>query len=146
MNRPAGQAFVPVHPGANSVASSLRMQRLRRRDTRPELAVRSLLHRSGFRYRVVYPVPGLPRRSIDVAFTRQRVAVFVDGCFWHRCADHGTVPAANRTWWETKLARTWERDRETDDALRAAGWVVLRFWEHDDPRDVLTTVRNVLHQ
>jgi len=102
-------------------------------DTKPELALRRELHRRGLRYRVgTAPLPGLRRRA-DVVFTRRRIAVFVDGCFWHRCPEHGTQPRNNFDWWQAKLDRNVERDRHTDAALLAAGWRVVRVWEHEDP-------------
>ena len=131
---------VPPHPGASSEGVSGRMSRAARRDTAPELALRRELHRRGMRFRVVYPVPGNRRRSIDVAFTRQRLAVFVDGCFWHGCPEHGTQPAANSEWWRSKLAANQARDRDTDRLLEEAGWQVLRIWEHaaaDDAADLV---------
>jgi len=110
------------------------MQRQRRRDTVPELALRSLLHRRGFRYRVDAPLPGLRRRA-DLLFPGARVAVFVDGCFWHGCPDHGTWPRQNAPWWREKIESNQRRDRDTDERLRANGWVVLRVWEHEDVGD-----------
>lgn len=120
------------------------MSLARQRDTWPELDVRRLLHGRGMRYRVSYPVPGLTRRSIDVAFTRARVAVFIDGCFWHGCPEHGTHPRANAAWWDAKLRRNAERDAETDRVLRASGWAVLRFWEHEDARLVADSVETAV--
>jgi DNA mismatch endonuclease (patch repair protein) len=108
------------------------MEAQRRRDTGPEKLLRSELHRLGLRFRLSYPVPGAPRRTIDVAFTRVKVAVFVDGCFWHACPDHATWPKNNETWWRAKLEANRIRDRDTDARLAAAGWLVLRFWEHED--------------
>lgn len=103
----------------------------RRRDTGPEMAIRTLLHRSGLRYRVDYRVgTGRSAPRPDIAFTRARVAVFVDGCFWHSCPKHGTLPMANREFWKSKLERNVERDRENDAALEAMGWTVIRIWEH----------------
>ncbi|HVF74113.1 MAG TPA: DNA mismatch endonuclease Vsr [Acidimicrobiales bacterium] len=114
-------------------ATSLRMSRQRRHDTTPERLLRSLLHRRGLRYRLHRrPVPGL-RRQADLVFVGPRVAVFVDGCFWHCCPEHATSPKANGAWWAAKLARNVERDRETDQRLAAAGWRVVRVWEHEDP-------------
>lgn len=104
----------------------------RRRDTEPEMALRRELHSRGLRYRVQVEVTGLPRRTIDIAFTGRRVAVFVDGCFWHRCPVHATFPRANAQWWRDKLDGNVERDRKTDAALRDLGWVVVRVWEHED--------------
>jgi DNA mismatch endonuclease, patch repair protein len=109
------------------------MSRLGRRDTKPELALRSELHRRGLRFRVDRaPVPGLRSRA-DIVFGPARVAVYVDGCFWHSCPEHGTRPKANADWWERKLDRNQERDRETDRVLREHGWEVVRVWEHEDP-------------
>lgn len=108
------------------------MSRQARRDTRPELAIRRELHRRGFRFRVDWPLPGLPRRRADIAFTRARVVVFVDGCFWHACPEHGTAARTNADWWAEKLACNVRRDRETDRFLRSAGWTVCRVWEHQD--------------
>jgi DNA mismatch endonuclease (patch repair protein) len=104
-----------------------------RRDTSPELAVRRLLHAAGLRYRVAYPVPGLPRRTIDIAFRRARLAVFVDGCFWHGCPEHGTAPSANPDWWKTKIGTNQQRDAHTTRHLESQGWTVLRLWEHEPP-------------
>jgi len=106
------------------------MKAQRRRDTKPEKALRSELWRRGLRYRVDFKVVG-GRRRVDIVFTRARVAVFVDGCFWHRCPVHATVPKANREWWEAKLSMNVDRDRATDEALLQAGWTVIRIWEHE---------------
>ncbi|MFB8229605.1 very short patch repair endonuclease [Cellulosimicrobium sp. NPDC055967] len=122
---------VPAHPGASSTQVSLRMSIARRKDTEPELALRRELHARGLRYRVTYPVPGQRRRTIDIAFTRAKVAVFVDGCFWHGCPEHGTMPRSNSAWWQGKLAANRARDDDTDATLRSLGWAVLRIWEHE---------------
>ncbi|MFF2267202.1 very short patch repair endonuclease [Cellulosimicrobium cellulans] len=108
----------------------------RSKDTKPELALRRILHARGLRYRVTYPVPGLPRRTIDVAFTRAKVAVFVDGCFWHGCPEHATRPRANSEWWARKLETNMTRDTDTSRVLSELGWTVLRFWEHEEPTAV----------
>jgi DNA mismatch endonuclease (patch repair protein) len=106
----------------------------RRVDTAPELAIRRLLHAAGLRYRVHRaPVESLARRRADIVFGGPRVAVFVDGCFWHRCPTHRTEPTANAEWWAAKLDRNVARDRETDAALESHGWMVIRVWEHEDP-------------
>lgn len=109
------------------------MARVARRDTRPELEIRRELHARGLRYRVdVSPVPSLRGRA-DILFRPARVAVYVDGCFWHSCPDHGVLPKGNRDWWREKLAATVRRDRTTDSALAELGWRVVRVWEHEDP-------------
>ncbi|AXH95722.1 very short patch repair endonuclease [Ornithinimicrobium avium] len=137
-------SLVPPHPGASSPQVSARMSLALRRDTAPELALRRALHAAGYRYRVVHPVPGNRRRSIDIAFTRARVAVFVDGCFWHGCPEHGSQPRANSVWWAAKLAANHARDQDTDRLLREAGWQVVRVWEHARIEDAVAAVRSAL--
>lgn len=123
----------PHSPPASSPEVRRRMQRMPRRDTTPELAIRSILHRQGFRYRVHHqPLQGMRRRA-DIVFTARRVAVFVDGCFWHVCPIHGHVPKQNVAWWQEKIARNQRRDMAVDQALTDAGWAVCRFWAHEDP-------------
>ncbi|MEU8873672.1 very short patch repair endonuclease [Streptomyces javensis] len=112
------------------------MSRQASRDTTQELAVRRLLHGSGLRYRLHVPVPGMPRRTVDIVFSKLKIAVFLDGCFWHGCPEHATSPRANAEWWRSKLDRNMERDRETTDHMHSAGWTVLRFWEHESAEDV----------
>jgi DNA mismatch endonuclease (patch repair protein) len=108
----------------------------RRRDTGPEMALRSLLHGAGLRFRTDYRVRASGRSvRVDIAFTRRHLAVFVDGCFWHCCPEHSQIPRSNEVYWRPKLARNVERDREVDDALKMAGWSVLRFWEHTPPEE-----------
>ncbi len=109
------------------------MSRLGRRDTRPELAIRSLLHRQGLRFRIDQPLTFDRRRRADIVFGAQRVAIFVDGCFWHRCPEHATFPRSNAAFWEAKLEKNVLRDRDTDRRLRDAGWHVIRVWEHENP-------------
>lgn len=104
----------------------------RRTGTSPELALRRALFAAGARYRVEYPVPGAPRRTIDIAFPGHKLAVFVDGCFWHGCPEHAAAPKHNADWWREKLQRNVERDRDTDRILVAAGWTVVRVWEHEE--------------
>lgn len=117
------------------------MQANKGRDTAPEVRLRSAVHRLGLRYRVgVRPVPTL-RRSADLVFFKAKVAVFLDGCFWHGCSEHYTAPAANSAFWAEKVRTNRARDRETDRVLTEAGWQVLRFWEHDDPSIAAALVR-----
>ncbi|MFD6860582.1 very short patch repair endonuclease [Rhodococcus sp. NPDC060086] len=109
-----------------------RMSRQRRRDTAPEMALRRELHRRGLRFFVDRaPITGMRRRA-DLVFPRRRVAVYVDGCFWHRCPLHATAPKNNAQWWDEKLAANVRRDRDTDARLTDAGWTVVRVWEHED--------------
>jgi DNA mismatch endonuclease (patch repair protein) len=109
------------------------MARTRGRDGAVEKAVRSALHRRGLRFRVDEPiVPGLRRRA-DIVFRSTRVAVYVDGCFWHGCPEHRTWPRHNADWWRDKIETNIARDRDTDQRLRAAGWTVVHIWEHEDP-------------
>ncbi|WP_203633544.1 very short patch repair endonuclease [Streptomyces halstedii] len=128
----------PLEPSSPSV--SARMSRQARRDTAPEVAVRKLLHASGYRYRLNERVPHMSRRTIDIAFTRARVAVFLDGCFWHGCPDHATRPKSNAEWWRQKLDKNMARDAETTAHLVSEGWTVLRFWEHQPPTEVAEVV------
>lgn len=108
----------------------------RSRDTNPELIIRSLVHRNGLRFRVsARPLPEV-RRTADMVFRRAKVAVFIDGCFWHGCPDHGSKPKTNRDYWLPKLRANKRRDVEIDLALRKSGWLVIRVWEHEDPDKV----------
>jgi len=116
------------------------MQSNRGRDTAPEVAVRRILHAQGFRYRVNYrPEVGL-RRTADIVFTRARVAVFIDGCFWHGCPDHYQRPASHQNYWDAKVQGNRARDLDTTERLQGQGWVVLRFWEHCTPEAVADAV------
>ena len=123
---------VPDYPKPLNAGRSANMRANRRKDTKPELALRQALHRQGFRYRKDFrlDLDGARVRP-DIAFTARRVAVFVDGCFWHCCPEHGSQPANNTWYWGPKLARNVERDRTADAALVAAGWSVVRVWEHE---------------
>ena len=131
-------------PAASSEAVRATMRANRGRDTGPELAVRRALHAMGLRYRVDHPLPFDRRRRADIAFTRVRVAVFIDGCFWHGCPEHGTTPRTNNRFWSEKIARNRARDLDTTERLEAEGWVVLRFWEHEDPRPVARAIARVV--
>ncbi|UED85486.1 very short patch repair endonuclease [Streptomyces profundus] len=123
---------------------SARMSRQANRDTGAERAVRRLLHAAGYRYRIHHPVPGMRRRKIDIAFTGIKLAVLIDGCFWHGCPEHATSPKTNAGWWRQKLDRNVQRDRETDTQLRSQGWTVRRFWEHESPEVVMRQVASVV--
>lgn len=132
----------PPRPSSDSVAR--RMASTHQRDTPCELDLRRLVHRAGLRYRVDQVVLSGLRRRADIVFRGARVAVFVDGCFWHCCPQHGTMPKANSSWWRHKLAANKARDEDTNRVLTGAGWVVLRFWEHEDPvRAAASVIRTV---
>jgi DNA mismatch endonuclease (patch repair protein) len=109
------------------------------------MAVRRELHRRGRRYFVQRAVlPG--RRRADLVFPRAKVAVYVDGCFWHSCPEHATKPKTNAAWWRDKLARNVERDRKTDQDLGDAGWEVVRVWEHEDPSAAADRIESLLRK
>jgi DNA mismatch endonuclease (patch repair protein) len=120
------------------------MQGNRGQDTGPEQAIRSALHRHGLRFRKhASPLRGL-RCQVDAVFSREKVAVFVDGCFWHGCPEHGRVPKDRNGYWAAKLGRNMERDQRNNKALSDAGWLVLRYWEHEDPAQVALDVRSAV--
>lgn len=121
-------------PRPSSAAAARRMRATRQRDTTAELEIRRLLHRKGLRYRIDERVIPDLRSRADIVFRRARVAVFIDGCFWHCCPRHRTFPRSNASWWRDKLNQNQERDRRTASRLRKEGWKVLRIWEHIDPR------------
>ena len=132
-------------PVADSWASSAGVRRSmlsnRRVDTKPERQLRSHLHQKGLRFRKDFLIyaDGISVRA-DVVFPARKVAVFVDGCFWHQCPQHASMPKRNNTFWAPKLRRNVERDREVNGALAQEGWIVIRCWEHEDPSDVLPRV------
>lgn len=134
MTRAVGVSRVPPAPAASSDEARQRMRANGSRDTAPELALRRELHRRGFRYRVDQaPLRSLRCRA-DLVFRRVQLCVFVDGCFWHGCPDHMSWPKANGEWWRAKISATIARDRRNDYLLSAAGWTVLRVWEHEPAR------------
>lgn len=145
MSHPSHQASLPQSsasvggrqragaPPVSSLGARRRMQATRQRDTRAEVAVRSALHRLGLRYRLDRNLLAGLRRRADIIFSAARIAVFVDGCFWHGCPIHGTWPKANAEWWRSKIEANQRRDADTDEKLAAAGWIVVRVWEHEEP-------------
>jgi DNA mismatch endonuclease, patch repair protein len=131
------QQALPAPPSASTPAARNTMQGNRRRDTRPELAVRREAHRRGLRYRVdAQPVSWLRRRA-DLVFPRDRIAVFVDGCFWHGCPQHFKPPSTNSGYWSVKIARNVHRDRDTNARLASEGWQAICSWEHENPAEVV---------
>lgn len=135
---------------ASSPAVRTVMKANRSRDTKPELALRSATHSLGLRYRVdVPPIQSLRRRA-DLVFTKARIAVFSDGCYWHGCPDHYRAARRNDDFWSDKIAKNRARDRDTDSKLLTAGWLVIRVWEHEDPVEaadrIALAVRNRSNQ
>jgi DNA mismatch endonuclease (patch repair protein) len=131
-------------PIPSSPEVSRRMSRIRTSDTEAELRIRRVLHSRGLRYRIHRRPLTTLRCRPDIVFGPARVAVFVDGCFWHGCPDHASWPKANSVWWRDKIQRTRDRDAATTKELVANGWFVLRFWEHEDPVVAADTVEEVL--
>lgn len=130
----------PEGSWASSAANRRSMLGNRSRDTKPERLLRSLVHAAGLRYRIAAkPLPDM-RRTADLLFRPARVAVFVDGCFWHGCPDHFVPPKTNPDYWQEKINGNVQRDRDTDARLAEAGWLVLRFWEHEAPEVCSQTV------
>jgi DNA mismatch endonuclease, patch repair protein len=144
--RPANAVRVPQdrtasRSWASSPAVRARMQRQQTRDTQPELAVRRILHAAGLRYRVDSPPLPTLRRRPDVVFGPARIALFIDGCFWHGCPDHGARPThSNTRYWAEKIRRNRERDHNTDAELERLGWISIRVWEHENPQEVAERV------
>ena len=121
------------------------MRANRRRDTRPELAVRRRLHAMGLRYRVDFaPLPQARRLRADIVFTRVKVAVFIDGCYWHGCGEHYRPARTNAEFWTAKISHNRIRDARSDALLRDAGWTVLRFWEHEPPEPVARSIASAV--
>ncbi|GAB2753418.1 very short patch repair endonuclease [Salinifilum aidingensis] len=134
-------------PPASSPATAKVMRRTGRRDTRPELRLRRELHRRGLRYLVDASPKGTNRRRrADILFRGARIAVFVDGCFWHSCPEHAHLPKSNREWWRRKLAGVVRRDRDTDAELTTAGWLVVRVWEHEDPGTAADRIERLVRE
>ena len=135
-----------AYPHPSSAGRSANMKANRRADTKPELALRRALHGLGYRYRKDFrlDLDGGVRVRPDIVFTARKVAVFVDGCFWHSCPEHGSKPSSNTWYWEPKLRRNVDRDRAADAALGQAGWTVIRFWEHESIESAVAALVGVL--
>lgn len=128
---------------SSSAEASSRMAKVRQKGTDAELALRREIYRIGLRYRVDYEVLKKPRRIADIAFPGRKIAIFVDGCFWHGCPEHATWPKRNAEFWRQKIEANRRRDADTNERLRSLGWTVLRFWSHESPAEAAKTVARV---
>lgn len=131
-------------PAPSSEAAMKRMQAAKPRDTAPEKALRSSLHNRGLRFRVDQKVIKELNRKADIIFRSAKVAVFVDGCFWHGCPIHGTQAKANAEFWKNKIERNQARDLDTNNRLKKAGWRIVRVWEHEDPERVSEKIYSLI--
>ncbi|WP_446040454.1 very short patch repair endonuclease [Streptomyces sp. SID1121] len=135
----------PEGSWASSAAIRRNMQAIRSRDTKPERLIRRLVHAQGLRYRVAArPLADL-RRTADLVFRPAKVAVFIDGCYWHGCPEHYVSPKTNTGYWSGKVAGNIARDRDTDQRLAEAGWAVLRFWEHESADKCALLIANTVN-
>lgn len=137
--KPSGSVVKPSSPEA-----SARLARVRQKDTAAELRLRRTLHARGLRYRLHVPLLEKPRRVADIVFRRRKLAIFVDGCFWHGCPQHGTSSKSNADFWRDKIETNKKRDLDTNQRLTAAGWRVLRVWEHEDAEDAADRIMEAL--
>lgn len=126
-----------------SAAVRKRMQAVAQKNNRGEIQLRRALHAKGLRFRLHRKIP-FSRRTIDLAFVKAKVAVFVDGCFWHYCPQHGTMPKSNMDWWKEKLLGNVERDRDTDVRLLQCGWLPLRIWEHENAAEAAARIERTV--
>ncbi len=128
----------------SSHEASLRMARVRQKGTDAELSLRKELHSRGLRYRLHVPLLTKPRRVADIVFSGARVAVFVDGCFWHGCPEHASWPKSNAQFWRDKIETNRARDADTDRRLRASGWRVVRVWSHESADDAAERIEHIV--
>lgn len=131
-------------PAASSQSVSARMSSQATKNTQIEILIRRALFALGLRYRIHQSLLKGSRREVDIVFPKARVAIFVDGCYWHCCPEHGSIPRANRQWWEEKLNSNKQRDRDTNERLEQDGWRVIRVWEHEDPVDAARAIAEVV--
>lgn len=132
------------NPLPSSKAALARMQAAKPRDTAPEKALRSALFRKGLRFRVdARPIKEFNRKA-DIIFRSTKVAVFVDGCFWHGCPKHGTQAKANAKFWKNKIRQNQDRDADTNKELKKVGWKVIRVWEHENPEKAAKRISNIV--
>lgn len=128
----------------SSHEASRRMARVRQKGTRAELNLRRILHARGLRYRLHVPLLTKPRRVADIVFPRVRIAVFVDGCFWHGCPEHASWPKSNAAFWREKIETNRFRDADTDQRLNVLGWKIVRIWEHEDASDAANRIAELV--
>jgi DNA mismatch endonuclease (patch repair protein) len=128
----------------SSLEASRRMAKVRQKGTGPEIALRRELYRRGLRYRIDFTVIKKPRRVADIAFPGLRIAIFVDGCFWHGCTAHATWPKQNAEFWLQKIEANRRRDADTNERLHSIGWTVLRFWEHELAPSAADAIANLV--
>ena len=128
----------------SSHEASRRMARVRQKDTQAELELRKALHAKGLRYRLHVPLLAKPRRVADIVFSKSRIAVFVDGCFWHGCPEHATWPKSNADFWRTKIEANRMRDADTDQRLKMLGWRIVRIWEHENVSDAAIHIASLI--
>lgn len=133
-----------VNASPSSHEASRRMARVRQKGTRCEVELRRALHSRGLRYRLQVPLLTKPRRVADIVFRRRKLAIFVDGCFWHGCPEHGTSPKSNADFWRDKIETNKRRDLDTNRRLTEAGWRVLRVWEHEDAEEAADRIMEAL--
>ena len=133
-------------PMAKDAATRLRMTRTRQRDNAFELLLRSALHGLGLRFRLHQRILVGSTRTADIVFSRARLAIFLDGCFWHGCPVHASWPKTNANWWRNKIEANRRRDRDTDERLTADGWLVLRIWEHENLEEAVVRVEVALSE
>ena len=145
-SEPAWKDVKHLRPLAASPETHRKMAAVGRRDTPQEMAIRKALFQAGCRYRVQFRPLADHRWTADIAFTRARVLVFVDGCYWHGCPIHGSIPKSNGEWWTAKIGRNVERDCEATRVLTERGWTVLRIWSHEKPADAAQAVLQVLRR
>lgn len=134
------------NPPPSSEEVSARMKATPRRDTSVEMAIRREIHSRGLRYRVDESLRPVTRGRPDIVFPTEKVAVFIDGCFWHGCPEHGSIPDSNSEWWEEKLQANVERDERHTEELEGAGWTVLRIWEHREVTEAADEIERVVRQ
>lgn len=142
--RPGTSYIREAGPKTSDVATRLRMSKTRQRDNAREVSLRSALHRRGLRFRLHRRIIDGSKRTVDVVFPRARLAVFLDGCFWHGCPLHASWPKTNADWWRAKIETNRQRDRDTDERLTATGWTVIRIWEHEKLEEAVKRVEAAL--